>query len=50
MPSGVAYGTRYQVTLRLTSDGPEANPGDNIASAEVMAARQVFLPLILKGY
>lgn len=50
VPSGAAYGTRYPVRLTLTSDGPEANAGDNTASAEIMAARQVFLPLVLKGY
>ena len=48
VPSGAAYGTRYPVTLTLTSDGPEANAGDNTNSAEVMAARQVFLPLIMR--
>ena len=50
VPSGAAYGTRYPVTLTMTSDGPEANMADNTDSAEVMAARQVFLPLIFKGY
>jgi len=50
VPSGAAYGTRYPLTLTLTSDGPEANPADNIDSAEVMAARQVFLPVVLRGY
>lgn len=50
VPSGAAYGTRYPVTLTLTSVGPEANANDNIANAQVMAARQVFLPLICRGY
>jgi len=48
VPSGAAYGTRYPITLTLTSDGPEANTADNTGSAEVMAARQVFLPLVFK--
>ncbi len=50
VPSGASYGTRYPVTLTLTSDGPEINAADNTASAEVMAARQVFLPLIQSRY
>jgi hypothetical protein len=50
VPSGAAYGTRYPVTLTLTSDGPEANFVNNTATAEVMAARQVFLPLVLRNY
>jgi len=50
VPSGAAYGTRYPVTLTLTSAGPEANPPDNTASAQVMAARQVFLPLVFRNY
>lgn len=50
VPSGAAYGTRYPVTLTLTSDGPEANAGDNAASAEIMAARQMFWPLVLKDH
>jgi len=50
VPSGAAYGTRYPVRLTLTSAGPEANPGDNTASAEVMAVQQVMFPSILKDY
>jgi uncharacterized repeat protein (TIGR01451 family) len=50
VPSGAAYGTRYPMTLTMTSDGPEANTADNTDSAEVMAARQVFLPLVFRGY
>ena len=50
VPSGAAYGTRYPVTLTLTSVGPEDSVSDNIANAGVMAARQVFLPLVCRGY
>jgi hypothetical protein len=50
VPSGAAYGTRYPVTLTLASDGPEANDTDNTDSAEVMVTRQVFLPLVSRGY
>jgi hypothetical protein len=50
VPSGAAIGTRYPVTITLASDGPEANPSDNTDAAEVMAARQVFLPIILRGH
>lgn len=46
VPSGADYGTRYPITLTLTSAGLEANPSDNVASAEVMVARQVFLPTV----
>jgi hypothetical protein len=49
VPSGAGYGTRYPITLTLTSAGSEANPSDNTASAQVMAARQVFLPLVLRN-
>ena len=44
----VSFGARYPVTLTLTSAGPEAIPGNNTASLEVMVARQVFLPLVLR--
>ncbi|MCX7670864.1 MAG: hypothetical protein N2439_12420 [Anaerolineae bacterium] len=50
VPAGAIYDTRYPITLTLTSDGPEANPMDNTATAQVMAARQIFLPLLLRGY
>jgi hypothetical protein len=46
VPSGADYGTRYPITLTLTSAGLEANPSDNVANAEVMVARQVFLPTV----
>jgi hypothetical protein len=49
VPSGADYGTRYPITLTLTSAGSEANPSDNTASAQVMAARQVYLPLVLRN-
>lgn len=50
VPSAAEYGARYPITLTLTAAGPEANFSDNTANAQVMAARQVFLPLILRGY
>jgi len=43
-------GTRYPVSWTLTSAGPEAKPSDNTATTEVMVARQVFLPLVLRDY
>ena len=49
VPSGADYGTRYPITLTLTLAGSEANPSDNTSSAQVMAARQVFLPLVLRN-
>jgi hypothetical protein len=50
VPSDAAYGTRYPIGLTLTSAGPEANAGDNTDGAEVIAARQVLLPLVSRGY
>ena len=42
-------GTRYPVTWTISSAGPEAAPADNTAIGQVMVARQVFLPLVLRG-
>lgn len=50
VPSGADYGTRYPITLTLTSAGFDTNSGNNTASAQVMAARQVFLPLVFRNY
>jgi len=50
VPSGAARGTRYPVTLTLSSTGPEANPADNVVAAEVVVSHQIFLPLIMKGW
>jgi hypothetical protein len=50
VPSEAPYGTRYPVALTLTSDGPEANPADNSNRAEVTVTRQLFLPLVVRGY
>ncbi len=43
--AGTNYGSRFPVTLTLTSNGPEVNPSNNTATTEVMVARQVFLPV-----
>jgi len=48
LPAGVPIGASFPVTLTLTTAGPEVNPADNTARAEVLAARQFFLPLALK--
>ena len=50
VPAGADYGTRYPITLTLTSAGLEANGADNTATAYVMVARQVFLPLVMRNY
>jgi len=50
IPPSAAYGTLYPLNLSITSTESETNPSDNTASAQVMAARQVFLPLINRGY
>jgi len=47
---GDPIGTRYPVTLTLSSAGTEANPADNALTLEVMAARQMFMPLIMRNY
>ena len=41
-----ALGTRYPVTIVLSSAQTDAAPGDNSASAAVQLARQAFAPLI----
>lgn len=48
LPSSAPYGTRYPVVATLTSNGPEVNPSDNTDTTEVMAARQIFLPLTVR--
>jgi len=48
LPAGAPLGASFPITLTLTSAGPEVNPADNTATAEVIAARQFFLPLALK--
>ena len=48
-PGGV-YGTCYPVTLTFTSDGPEEDPSNNTAAAEVMVAHRLFLPLVFRGF
>ncbi len=40
------YGTRFPVTLQITSPESEANPSNNIVEVDVFVARQVFLPVI----
>jgi uncharacterized repeat protein (TIGR01451 family) len=49
VPTGATPGTRYPITLLLTSAGPEINPGNNTATAQVMAARQIYLPLVMRN-
>ncbi len=48
LPSSAPYGTRYPVVATLTSNGPEVNPSDNTDTTEVMAARQIFLPISMR--
>jgi hypothetical protein len=44
-----AIDTRYPVTWTIASAGPEDDSSDNTYTSEVMIARQVFLPLVLRG-
>jgi hypothetical protein len=46
LPLDAALGTRFPVTLTLASAGPEAEPADNTAASEVMAALQLFMPVV----
>jgi hypothetical protein len=47
--ASASYGSRYSVDWALTSGGTEANPSDNTATTEVFVAREVFLPVVLRG-
>lgn len=42
------FGTTYSVDLEITSDGPEADPADNTASADLMAAYLNYLPTFVR--
>lgn len=42
-------GTRYPVTITVSSSGSDANPANNTFVAEVMVAEQVFLPMTNRG-
>jgi hypothetical protein len=44
------FGNRYPVNWMLASAGPEADLSDNTALTEVMVARQVFLPVVVRNY
>lgn len=46
VPSTATIGTRYPVTLTIAANESDANPSDNTANLEVMAAIQIFLPII----
>ena len=43
-----AVSSRYLVTTTLGTAGPEANPTDNQAVAEIMVSRQTFLPVVMR--
>jgi hypothetical protein len=48
VPGTATIGTRYTVELALTANETDTNPSDNTANLEVMAALQVYLPLIMR--
>jgi hypothetical protein len=48
VPGTAAIGTRYPVTLTLSANEPDANVVDNTATLEVMAALQVYLPVVTR--
>jgi uncharacterized repeat protein (TIGR01451 family) len=48
VPDSAAVGTLYPVGLEITQNEPDANTADNSASLDVMAALQVYLPLIMR--
>jgi len=43
-------GTRYSLTLAISSAGTEDNPSDNTTIIEVMAAQPTYLPIILLNH
>jgi hypothetical protein len=43
MTTGALIGTRYPVSMNLSVNG-EVNPVDNVFNADMMAARQLFMP------
>ena len=46
LPAGAPLGTTYPLSLALESEGPEADATNNADTAEVVAARQMWLPAI----
>lgn len=48
VPSDAVIGTRYDISLAITSDGTDVDPSNNEDAAEIMAANLLFLPMIMK--
>ncbi len=48
VPDAAAVGDRYPLVLLLSSNGPETNPTDNLASPEVFVGLPSFVPVIKK--
>jgi len=49
IPSGASIGTRYPISLNLTTIEVDTNPVNNTDSAEALVVpRQIFLPLIMR--
>lgn len=46
VPSTATIGTRYPVALAVAANETETNLNNNTANLEVMAALQVYLPLV----
>ncbi len=46
LPITATIGTLYPVTMEFDSDGPDANPADNTSSTKVMAALQIYSPIV----
>ncbi|MBI3977106.1 MAG: DUF11 domain-containing protein [Chloroflexi bacterium] len=49
VPSGAAYGTRYPVTVRLSTDSPDTDLSDNTSTAQVIVTHRLFLPFLRRG-
>jgi len=48
VPADATLGTLYSLSLSLTSNEADINPSDNTDNAQVMAALQIYLPLIMR--
>jgi len=48
VPSDAVIGTRYDISLAITSDGTDVDLSNNADAAEIMAANLLFLPMIMK--
>ena len=48
LPSGASIGTRYPISLAISSSQTDVDSSNNSATAEIFAAEQSYLPILLK--